>query len=789
MKCFPAAGGGAIQGGSVSAHYVFVDRSNSGNTTPASVQNRIALVRIGGSGTFFETANAVAPFGPAAILMITSVESATALVVANGIPTYTIGPDDANYLLDHMLAGVPGSSITNGAIGQLPLRIAESATLEAFQPGMAGFSSRGPSDHPNARFRVVKPDVSAPGVGILGAATPDGLPSETIGLADLSGYIQANGTSFASPITAGMMALVRQRVRDLGLDATNLSTPHYRSTRFDAVTIARAFLMNSASNLRGGLGAPQGDGTNSSASINDFGAGHINVDGALHANAILVAPTLLLNNTNLSEFTAFTNDVQTSDFDSEGNLHVLIPSASFGAVPIVGVNGTSVLTQQVVLRDVTGGAGSGTYSLSFQNNRNLDLPGFQAEFVSLQGAVITNVTVPNSGEVSFGVRVTAQGSLINVAPTEFQWFVRAIHNVSGQKLRMPFYYRAVLPTIANIGAPVQGPIVSDLGPQGTNTCVRDTNTSYTVNWSYTPPNDGPAPVGFRVQEGTRTTDVFFDDASEPLAAGSNSKWDSSSPPAPAGSDWTSQADPNTARLAYYVPDSAQQNSSLFMLNSVPIPAGSATLSFLTTQNLEDGFDIVVVEISSDGGLSYNTVGSYMNDYVGKRNIDISQYAGHSIKVRFRMVSDTLNGPPDASPLGWFIQDIRISSDDFHSIGSAGPAATSFLVNGRPNGTFYYRVAGLFTTDIGIAPGPYSETRCVTETVAVPYISSISVLTNNHVLLNCVGQAGVAHRIQGSTDLANWSTLGSRTASVDSTFQFEDTTAPGNVRRFYRLVTP
>src|SRR2546427_9660332 len=146
------------------------------------------------------------------------------------------------------------------------------------------------NDHPNARFRTVKPDVTAPGVGILGAATPDGLQEETLGLANPSGYVQANGTSFSGPITAGAMALVRQRVRDLGLDTTNLSALHYRSTRFDAVTVARALLMNSASNLRSGFGVAEADGTNSSASINDFGAGHINIDGALHANGIMVAP-------------------------------------------------------------------------------------------------------------------------------------------------------------------------------------------------------------------------------------------------------------------------------------------------------------------------------------------------------------------------------------------------------------------------------------------------------------------------------------------------------------------
>jgi hypothetical protein len=375
-----------------------------------------------------------------------------------------------------------------------------------------------------------------------------------------------------------------------------------------------------------------------------------------------------------------------------------------------------------------------------------------------------------------------------VDPTEFQWFVTASHSVSGQKLRMPFYYRAVSPTITNIAAPLLA-IQADQAPQAPSVCVGDTNSSYTLQWSYTAPSGGPAPVGFRVQEATRTTNIFFDDASSPLANGANAIWGSSSPPAPAGSDWSSQVNTNTGRLAYFVPDSAQQNSSLFMLNSVQLPSGSATLTFGTFQNLEDGFDSVYVEISANGGASYTPVGAYMNDYIGKRTVDISQYAGQAIKVRFRMVSDTLNGPPDASPLGWFIQDIGISSDDFHPIANLGPSAGSLPVNSRTNGTYYYRVAGLFTTALGSAPGPYSDTSCVTENIGVPLIVSIRILNNQDALLNCLGTAGAKHRIQAASNLVNWITLATNTALADGTFQFEDTSAPSFRTRFYRLVTP
>src|SRR5205807_825862 len=131
---------------------------------------------------------------------------------------------------------------------------------------------------------------------------------------------------------------------------------------------------------------------------------------------------------------------------------------------------------------------------------------------------------------------TANGNAISVDPTEFQWFVTATHSVSGQKLRLPLYYRAVTPTIQNIASPALAAVLADQPAQAPSTCVRDTNSSYTLQWAYTVPTGGPNPVGFRLQEATRSADVFFDPATEVLVAGANSTW-------AAGNDWSSQVDP------------------------------------------------------------------------------------------------------------------------------------------------------------------------------------------------------------------------------------------------------
>jgi hypothetical protein len=471
IRIFPVAGGGALpseqnpgnpalNSGSISAHYVFVDRTNSTNTLPTTATNRIAVVRSGpiapGQGSpFATTANQVATLNPAAILIITSTESATAVVVAGEIPTFTIGPDNAKYLLNLLAEGDDDTKDpANGAISRLPLRLAESISLPAFQGSMAGFSSRGPNDHPNARFRTVKPDVTGPGVGIVGAATVEGIPDEAVGLASTTGYTIANGTSFSGPITAGAMVLVRQRVREeLGLDTADLNDPDYRTKRFDTVTVARALLQNTATNLRNGFGEPQPDGAGSVAAINDMGSGHINVAGALRAKAVMVSPTLLLPDANpdtagnQAEFSPPQASPAPTPFP------VLLPTASFGTVPVLNLPGTLERRREVILRDVTNGQGDGAYSLTVQNSRGADVPGFEVSFVAPNGSRINGLNVPTGGQRSFFVRVVADGRQITADPScptidstaacaDFQFYVTAT-SASGDKLRMPFYYRAV----------------------------------------------------------------------------------------------------------------------------------------------------------------------------------------------------------------------------------------------------------------------------------------------------------------------------------------------------------
>jgi hypothetical protein len=91
-------------------------------------------------------------------------------------------------------------------------------------------------------------------------------------------------------------------------------------------------------------------------------------------------------------------------------------------------------------------------------------------------------------------------------------------------------------------------------------------------------------------------------------------------------------------------------------------ADHAALTFWTKYFLEINHDFGYIEVSNDGGLIWNKVGSAINGFSStwkKQTVSLSGFCGSgntNVRIRFRMVSDANAGPPF---MGWFIDDVQI----------------------------------------------------------------------------------------------------------------------------------
>ena len=259
----------------------------------------------------------------------------------------------------------------------------------------------------------------------------------------------------------------------------------------------------------------------------------------------------------------------------------------------------------------------------------------------------------------------------------------------------------VPPPELRVVAPVQLAPTNVESPAADPACGTDTNGAYNINFSYAKPVNGTDPAGFRVEEATRIEQAYFDNADEMLTNGSNSKWQGTS-------GWRSQANPTTGSLSYYAPATMDQNDTLTMINPVTLISGGGLLRFDTTQSTEACCDFFSVEISADNGANFSTLASYSGDFIGSRQIDLTDFGGQAIKLRFRITADQLVPGPGA-----FVENIRIDTNDFQMLADTAANAISYSTTGRSNGTRHYRLRGLFAGPEGNIPGPYSNSKCVT----------------------------------------------------------------------------
>jgi subtilisin family serine protease len=463
MRAFSLDGAAPLTADMVN-NYVFCGLADTPDQVPDSVSGKIALIQRGstvqndtagaGTGLFSNKAAIAAAKGAVGAVIYNNVDGElnAATVRRAVIPVFGISKDNGEYLKAML------GSTASGAISVQQIRINKSLRPS---PDMADFSSRGPV----LGYGQVKPDVTAPGINI-GSATVavGGAETNTATMFDPTRYISASGTSFSGPITAGCAALIKQKHPDWGPSQI------------------RAALVNTATNLRYPDGAQVADGTNS---VNEQGGGLVDAVGAVNAKALMgVGQPAPAGQPQGRTYGIFTQP-------SAGNPD-FTPSYSFGEVPIANVIGTASISQTVKIYDVTGGSGAGVYQLNVVPVRSVDQNGFRVSFTDAQGNSISSVTVPSGGAGSFNVKTDVDGQSITTNGTQAQWYVTAVR-VDGQRLRMPFFYRAITPP-GTLGAPALLPAT---GTEVAGAPPIDINGAYSLAYSFAA---SPTPAKFRVEE-------------------------------------------------------------------------------------------------------------------------------------------------------------------------------------------------------------------------------------------------------------------------------------------------
>jgi len=395
VKLIAASGSAAVPAGAMAQRYVYV---NDPVVWPATVAGRIAILK-NYSTSYFDTTARAQQAGAVGVIFFD--DRAGVNGVKTLIPSATISTADGEVLLDALSSTDDNNGDpADGAVSELPIRMNPTFS-DTFMGDMASFSSRGPV----RGLGQVKPDISAPGVHVLAACPPASvLGALAVAANPLSpNYIAIDGTSMASPHTAGAVTLIKQAHLDWSAD------------------VLRTVLINTATNMRDQNGGSKPNGPDADSIIAQ-GGGLIDVFHAVNAKALM--------------------GVEGDGIDKPS----ILGSHSFGEVPVVNNRITSTTPINVTIRDLSGEGG--TYNLNVANNRDLQLAGISVSTSQ------SSVSVPANGSATFTVNATFNGDVIRdvmAAKTvgtsvifekiQMQWYVAATRSDNKESLRMPFFFR------------------------------------------------------------------------------------------------------------------------------------------------------------------------------------------------------------------------------------------------------------------------------------------------------------------------------------------------------------
>lgn len=181
-----------VDGGSVTAATLCFSTATNGGTPaldPAKVSGKIVMCTRG-TNARVDKSLAVKEAGGIGMVLIDSSPAQSPSADFHSVPSIHVG----------FTGGQAIKAYVDGNVGSATATISATDTSPVEAPNMAGFSSYGPAVAGGGD--LLKPDITAPGVGVIAAVAP---PNN--GGQDWNSY---DGTSMSAPHITGIAALIRQ---------------------------------------------------------------------------------------------------------------------------------------------------------------------------------------------------------------------------------------------------------------------------------------------------------------------------------------------------------------------------------------------------------------------------------------------------------------------------------------------------------------------------------------------------------------------------------------------------
>ena len=191
--------------------------------------------------------------------------------------------------------------------------------------------------------------------------------------------------------------------------------------------------------------------------------------------------------------------------------------------------------------------------------------------------------------------------------------------------------------------------------------------------------------------------------------------------------YTNGADGPTSPVAPPVNPPAPRNAPAALLtlkDPIQIPTvGETTLTYWDFF-MNEGDDSVVLEATTDDGATWQSIYQgvrselapdaapfVLTEALSQHSFLLEDFRGQSIKLRFRMQSGGEDRAGSA-PFGWWIDDIRIETNNFTDYAVATPATTA-SISGHATGTYHYRVKTAYPAGTVTVPSAYSNVVSIT----------------------------------------------------------------------------